>query len=135
MPRVLTDFNDIDADGRVTVLLSHVEGSWNAQVESRVLLHDDGEHEAWATVLHIADNLITAGIDWSTWGPAGRYQIERVASQNAGSWNVGMMLSPPFTVAVGAITSDALSGIAGLLNRSATPSPPAPPATSPVLVA
>ena len=40
----------------------------------RVLLHD-GDSEALGIVTDADDDLITARIDWATWGPAGRYYV------------------------------------------------------------
>ena len=73
MFRLMTDFNDVN-DGMVTALLEDAEGPRALRVLDRVLLHDDGEHEVWGTVRQIGDGLVRARIDWSTWGPAGRYE-------------------------------------------------------------
>ena len=68
MLRLLTDFNDIE-DGTATGLADDlVEGDL-------VLLHDDGEHEAWGTVTSVISGVATAEIDWDTWGAAGRYHV------------------------------------------------------------
>jgi hypothetical protein len=34
------------------------------------LLHDDGEHEVWASVTDVSGGLVCARIDWDTWGPS-----------------------------------------------------------------
>lgn len=73
MFRLLTDFNDI-REGNVTGLLEDAEGPQHLRVHDRVLLHDDGEHEAWGIVREIRNGLVHARIDWGTWGLAGRYQ-------------------------------------------------------------
>jgi hypothetical protein len=66
MLRLLTDFNEIEDGDRVTGLAETVPG---ADVGDRVLLHDDGAHEAFGTIESIANGLVTAKLDWATWGP------------------------------------------------------------------
>jgi hypothetical protein len=87
MFRLLTDFNDI-REGTVTGLLEDVEGPHDLRVHDRVLLHDDGEHEAWGTVREVSNGLVRARIDWSTWGPAGRYQARTGGFMIAGDFDL-----------------------------------------------
>jgi hypothetical protein len=87
MFRLLTDFNDV-RDGCVTGLLEDVQGPQALRVHDRVLLHDDGEHEAWGNVRELANGVVRARIDWSTWGPAGRYQGRAGAFMIVGEFDV-----------------------------------------------
>ena len=66
MIRLLTDFNDIEDGDLVTGL---VENAPDASVGDRVLLHDDGAHEAFGRVESIANGIVTVRLDWATWGP------------------------------------------------------------------
>ncbi len=98
MLRVLTDFNEIDARNMVSALESRIEGEGNLRVGNRMLLYDGGEHEAWGRIASLADGLMEAELDWSTWGPAGRYYVEQY-----GGWNVGQLYSVPSPVGYGVL--------------------------------
>jgi hypothetical protein len=73
MFRLLTDFNESRND-IVMGLIEDAEGPRALCVGDRVLLHDDGEHEAWGTVRRIHDGLVAAEVDWDTWADAGAYK-------------------------------------------------------------
>lgn len=70
---LLTDLNDINA-GIARGLVEDAEGSRAIRPGDRVLLHDDGEHEAWGIVTNVSGGLVYARIDWDTWGAPGRYE-------------------------------------------------------------
>jgi hypothetical protein len=74
MIRLMVDFNDVQ-DGIVTGLAESLSGSHAAGVGDRVLLHDDGEHEMWATVTSVRHGLIEAAVEWTTWRPARRGRV------------------------------------------------------------
>ncbi len=65
----MVDFNDVQ-DGIVTGLAESLSGSKAAGVGDRVLLHDDGEHEMWATVTGVRRGLVDTVVEWTTWRPA-----------------------------------------------------------------
>jgi hypothetical protein len=73
MFRLLTDFNDIN-NGVVVGLPEDVEGPRALRIGDRVLLHDDGQHEAWGTVTRLLPGLVGLGVDLSTWADAGTYK-------------------------------------------------------------
>lgn len=69
MIRLMVDFNDVQ-DGIVTGLAESLSGSHAAGVGDRALLHDDGEHEMWATITSVRRGLVDATVEWATWRPA-----------------------------------------------------------------
>ncbi len=75
MLKLLVDFNEVHGD-RVYGLQDYAEGERDLGLGDRVLLHDDGEEEAWGTVCAIDGNLIETDVDWPTFGPAGRFRHE-----------------------------------------------------------
>jgi hypothetical protein len=89
MFRLLVDFNEIQ-DGVVRGLPEDAEGLGDPSEGDRLLLHDDGEHEAFGTVERLENDLIYAKIDWSSFGPAGRplivtrYEEARPINSNVG---------------------------------------------------
>lgn len=74
MIRLMVDFNDVQ-DGIVTGLAESLSGSHATGVGDRLLLHDDGEHEMWATVTSVRHGLIEAVVEWATWRPARRHPV------------------------------------------------------------
>lgn len=93
MFRLLTDFNDIH-DSTVTGLLEDAEGPQSLRIHDRVLLHDDGEHEAWGTVREIDNGLVRARLDWRTWGPPGRYQARTGGFMVVGDFDLTGLCRP-----------------------------------------
>lgn len=83
MLQLLTDFNDIDDNLARGLVEDAAGGDTGVQVGDRVLLHDDGEQEAWAVVRRIRNGVVAAEIDWSTWGPGGRNEEAR-----SGGWRI-----------------------------------------------
>lgn len=76
MFKLLTDFNDVIND-HVRGLIEDAEGPRAVLVGDRVLLHDDGEHEAWGTVTEVRDGLVRVRMEWETWADAGTYRPQR----------------------------------------------------------
>jgi len=76
MIRLLADFNDIH-DDLVKALAADTDCHRPLAVDDVVLLEDDGEHEAWGTVVEVTERgLVSVRIDWDTWGAAGRYRTQ-----------------------------------------------------------
>jgi hypothetical protein len=107
--RLLTDFNDIDHDV-VKGLIEDAEGPRALHVDDRVLLHDDGEHEAWGSVGVIADGLVSVLIDWDTWATAGTYRPQR----RSGWWAVANFDLRPNTVGGGGVRMGPRRPVAGV---------------------
>lgn len=95
MHRLLVDFNDIDKNV-VAGLVRDISGPLPHQVRpgERIRVHD-GEHEAWAVVTAIADGLVSAVMDRTTWEPAGsvialpgspNYWIQREGALTGGNY-------------------------------------------------
>lgn len=84
--RLLTDFNDIEGSNVVTGLAQGPYAPRPPREGDRILLHDDGEHEALGVVTRVDGDLVSAAIDWSTWGDAGRYQARDFQGQAQAWW-------------------------------------------------
>jgi hypothetical protein len=69
---LLVDFNEI-RDDRVRGLQRYATGPRALEPEDRVLVHDDGEEEAWGAVEAVEGGLVHVRVDWATFGPAGRF--------------------------------------------------------------
>jgi hypothetical protein len=90
MFRLLVDFNEVRRD-RVQGLQRYAEGSREIRVGDTVLVHDDGSEEALGRVELIAGELIRVAVEWSTFGPAGRFRYVKP----------GVWLAGPAEVVVG----------------------------------
>lgn len=87
MYRLLTDFNDVQ-DDLVTGLEGYLTGPRPRILHAgdQIRLHDDGEHEVWGVVTGIEDGIVSARIDWSTWGPAGHIRVIPATSRGVRAW-------------------------------------------------
>jgi hypothetical protein len=72
MFKLLVDFNEV-RDDRVRGLQRYAEGPRTLRQGDWVLVHDDGEEEAWGGVEAVEGDLVRVRVDWRTFGPAGRF--------------------------------------------------------------
>ncbi|MEJ7891162.1 MAG: hypothetical protein WKF94_00790 [Solirubrobacteraceae bacterium] len=86
MFRLLVDFNAIE-DDRVSGLQRYAEAPRSLTIGDRVLVHDDGSEEAWGIVDAVRDELVRVLVDWSTFGPPGRFHAM------PGGWLAGATLA------------------------------------------
>jgi hypothetical protein len=91
----MVDFNDV-SDGIVTGLASTLTGAARPLSGDRVLLHDDGQHEMWATVTRVHKGLVDAAVEWATWRQAQREPV-RLAQVKVPRLTVDILrtFSPP----------------------------------------
>ena len=87
MIRLRTDFNDIDSDDTITALVRAATPRPPA-VGDVVLLHDDGQHEAWGKVTSIDHGVIAAVLDWDTWADAGAYRDQSQEDERRRVWTI-----------------------------------------------
>jgi len=82
------DFNEIDND-RVVGLQRYAEGPRPLEQGDRVLAHDEGEHEALGIVETVVGDRVRLRLEWSTFGPAGRFRYVGSRAWLAGNVLVG----------------------------------------------
>jgi hypothetical protein len=75
MFELIVDFNAVSEEGIVTSVIEAATGPRDLHVGDRVLLNDDGDHEAWGIVRRVSDGLVDAEVDWSTWVVAGSARV------------------------------------------------------------
>jgi hypothetical protein len=83
MFRLMLDFNDATRDGLFRALQEYAEGPRPLRKGDTVLAHDDGEHEAWASVEQTEGDLVFIAVDWDTFGEPGRL---RTHWEPSGMW-------------------------------------------------
>ncbi len=86
--QLLVDFNDI-RQGRVSGLQQFASGPRDLRAGDLVLLHDDGEHNVWGTVVSLQRDLVEVELDWRTWvavtDAAAGDQVTGMSPQDRGS--------------------------------------------------